>query len=84
MITVGELIQKLMIYPKDFVVINEQNKDIVNIVNTDESVIISTTRPIGICNRSGGNVYPSLVKGYSGFSPNLDEDLYDFESEKLD
>jgi hypothetical protein len=46
---------------------------------SEESVILSTTKPIGYCNRSGEYVYPSVVEGYSAYSPELDEDLYDIE-----
>ena len=46
---------------------------------SEESVILSTTKPIGYCNRSGEYVYPSVVEGYSAYSPELDEDLYDME-----
>jgi hypothetical protein len=52
----------------------------INIGDTNnQSVILSASQPIGICNRSGGYVYPSVVDGYVGFSPELDEDLYEFE-----
>ena len=45
-------------------------------------VILSTQKPIGICNRSGGYVYPTSTEGYAGYSQELDEDLYEFEFNK--
>jgi hypothetical protein len=78
--TIGQLIELLSKYPKDMPITNEQNQNFVHIVNTkDDSVILSTNKPIGYCNRSGEYVYPSQVDGYSAFSPELDEDLYDIE-----
>jgi len=78
MLTKQKLIELLSNYPDDMEIVDEQNRPIIHIVNTDK-IIISTQSPIGICYRSGGNVYPSLVEGYVGFSPALDEDLYEFE-----
>lgn len=78
--TVGKLIELLSDYPKDAVITNEQNQPFIHIVNQhDGSVILSTTKPIGECNRTGSYVYPSIVKGYDGFCPELDEDLYRME-----
>lgn len=77
--TVGKLIELLSNYQKDFVITNEQNQPFIHIVNGRENVILSTIKPIGICNRTGGYVYPSIVDGYVGFSPELDEDLYEHE-----
>lgn len=78
--TVGKLIELLSVYPKDMPITDEQNQSFVHIVNTnDDTVILSTEKPIGICNRSGSYVYPSKVDGYSGYCPELDEDLYMFE-----
>jgi len=80
MTTVGKLIELLSAYPKDMVITNEQNQPFIHMVNgSEESVILSTTKPIGYCNRSGEYVYPSVVEGYSAYSPELDEDLYDIE-----
>jgi hypothetical protein len=84
MLNVGELIEKLSVYPKDMVITNEQNQDFVHIVNGANNVILSTTSPIGYCNRTGEYVYPSVVEGYSAFCPSLDEDLYDMEWTKLE
>lgn len=81
MTNVGKLIELLSAYPKDMIITDEQNQEFVHIVNMGESLILSTSRPIGYCNRSGEYVYPSMVKGYRAFSPSLDEDLYAFEFE---
>lgn len=79
MTSVKNLIELLSSYPENFVITNEQNMPFIHIINGGDNVILSTQKPIGICNRSGGYVYPSLVEGYVGFSPELDEDLYEFE-----
>lgn len=85
MTTIGQLIELLSKYPKDMPITNEQNQDFIHIVNTiDDSVILSTNKPIGYCNRTGEYVYPSMVDGYSAFSPTLDEDLYGIEWTKFD
>jgi len=82
MTTVKELIELLSKYPQDFVITDEQNRPFVHIINGADNVILSPEKPIGICNRSGGYVYPSIVEGYDGFSPELDEDLYESEFNK--
>ena len=82
--TVGNLIELLSVYPKDMDISDEQNQSFVHIVNTKDRVILSTNKPIGICNRTGEHVYPSIVEGYSAFNPELDEDLYDMEWTPLD
>ena len=79
MTTVKQLIELLSKYPQDFAITDEQNRPFIHIINGGDNVILSTIQPIGICNRSGGYVYPSIVDGYIGFSPELDEDLYEFE-----
>ena len=79
MTTVAKLIELLKTYPSDMVITNEQNQPFVHIINGGDNVILSASKPIGICNRSGGYVYPSVVYGYDGFSPDLDEDLYEME-----
>ena len=40
-------------------------------------------KPIGICNRTKTYVYPTTVKGYAGYCPELDEDLFTFEFTKF-
>lgn len=77
-LTVRKLKSILQSMRDDAVITNEQNQDIVHIV-ADDILILSTTKPIGLCNRTGANVYPSIVNGYSAFCPELDEDLYDVE-----
>ena len=77
--TIIKLIELLQIY-KDAVITNEQNEDFIHIINQrDGSVILSTVKPIGTCNRTNSYVYPSKIKGYSAFCPELDEDLYNME-----
>ena len=79
MTTVKQLIELLSKYPQDFAITDEQNRPFIHIINGGDNVILSTQQPIGICNRSGGYVYPSIVEGYVGFSPELNEDLYEIE-----
>lgn len=79
MVTVEKLIELLSAYPQDFVVTDEQNRPFIHIVNGSDNVVLSSVQPIGICNRSGGYVYPSIVNDYVGFSQELDEDLYEYE-----
>jgi hypothetical protein len=80
MTTIGKLIELLSDYPKDFPVTNEQNESFIHIVNGKDNVILSTKKPIAYCNRSGGYVYPTTTPGYFGFSPELDEDVYEIET----
>ena len=83
--TVKDFIKLLSSYNQDAVITNEQLEDFIHIVSTqDGNVIISTKQPIGYCARSGGYVYPSVVNGYIGYSPELDEDLYGHEIEPLE
>ena len=77
-LTVKKLKSILQSMNDDTVITNEQNQDIVNIV-ADDILILSTNKPIGLCNRTGTNVYPSIVDGYTAFCPELDEDLNDAE-----
>lgn len=79
MCTIAKLIELLSKYPQHFEVMDEQNRPFIHIINGDDTLRLSTVQPIGICNRSGGYVYPSIVEGYVGFSPELDEDLMSFE-----
>lgn len=82
-LTVGKLKEVIKSMRDDAIVSTEQNQDIINIVACD-TLILSTTKPIGYCNRSGSNVFPSVVEGYSAFCPKLDEDLYDMEWSKFE
>jgi hypothetical protein len=81
--TIKQLVELLSKYPQDFIITDEQNRPFIHMINigdiNNHSVILSASQPIGICNRSGGYVYPSVVDGYVGFSTELDEDLYEFE-----
>jgi hypothetical protein len=80
MTTVGELIKLLSDYPAHFEITDEQNSPFIHIVNMcGDKVILSTVKPIGLCDRSGEYVYPSVVDGYTAFSPALDEDLFEIE-----
>ena len=83
--TVGKLIELLQNYPENMTITNEQNEPFVHIVNTDtNSIILSTQKPIAYCNRTGEYVYPTSTFGYFGYSPSLDEDVYEFETSKLE
>lgn len=81
--SVGKLIELLSTYPKDMIITDQQNQSFIHMINIgdkdNQQLILSTQKPIGVCNRSGGYVYPSVVEGYVGFSPDLDEDLFEFE-----
>lgn len=77
-LTVKELRELLAHMRDDAVVTNEQNEDFIHLLAGND-LILSTVFPIGYCNRSGGYVYPSKVKGYSAVSSELDEDLYSHE-----
>ena len=77
-LTVKKLKEILNGMRDDAIIVNEQNEDFIHIL-AEDTLRLSTTKPIGNCNRSGEYVYPSVVEGYSAFSPELDEDLYDME-----
>lgn len=57
---------------------DEQNQEFIHAIASD-TLLLSITKPIGTCNRTGSYVYPSIIKGYSAFCPELDEDLYEME-----
>jgi hypothetical protein len=77
---VRELIEMLSMYNQEQEITDEQNQPFVHIRSTSNGdTILSTTKPIGVCNRTGMLVYSSVVDGYEAFSPELDEDLYKFE-----
>ena len=64
----------------DALVRDMQLQDFVHIASdTDGNIRLCTSKPIGICNRTGEYVYPSVVGGYSAYCPELDEDLYNME-----
>jgi hypothetical protein len=79
MVTVKDLRRMLSVYPDDMPVTTEQLEDIVHIKNVGDTVILSPVKPIGTCNRTGSPVYPSRVGNYTGFCPELNEDLFNFE-----
>ena len=81
---VKDLIEMLKQYNQEGYIINEQNQDFIHIRSTNNGdIILSVVAPIGECNRTGMKVYPSVVEGYSAFSPELDEDLFKFEFTKF-
>lgn len=81
---VKELIEMLKQYNQEGYITNEQNQDFIHIRSTESGdTILSVVAPIGECNRTRVKVYPSVVEGYSAFSPELDEDLYKFEFTKF-
>jgi len=81
--TVGKIIELLSVYPKDFLITNELNEPFIHIVNGKDNVTLSTKKPIAYCNRSGGYIYPTNTPDYFGYSPELDEDVYEFETTPL-
>ena len=83
MLTVRELIEILQKAPVDAVITNQHGESFTHI-NIDDAVVISTTKPIAHCNRTGGYVYPTNVEGYFGYSIELDEDVFEFETTPLD
>lgn len=83
--TVGKLIELLQDYPVNMTITNEHNEPFVHIVNNDtDNIILSTKKPIAYCNRTGEYIYPTSTLGYFGYSPSLDEDVYEFETSKLE
>ena len=84
MLTVKKLKEILDMYNDDARVILVTSEDICHTVNLkDGTVVLSQYKPIGICNRTGGYVYPTDTEGYSGYCPELDEDLFQIEFTKL-
>jgi len=78
--TVKGLIEMLSIYDDNALITDENREDFVHITNlTNGDVVLSTLKPIGICNRTGGQVYPTKTPGYLGFCTELYEDLFGFE-----
>ena len=85
MLTVGKLIELLANYNQDMEIMSEQGLRFIHISSTNKGeTILSTSKPIGICNRTNDYVFPSEVEGYSAYCPELDEDLYLFEFTPLD
>ena len=72
-------------FNEDAIVTNMQLQDFVHLTHdNDGNIMLCTSKPIGFCNRTGEYVYPSVVKGYSAYCPELDEDLYDMEWIRID
>mgnify|MGYP000632663417 CR=1 FL=1 len=84
MTTIGKLIELLSDYNKDSIITNEQGLPFIHIVNSKDNVVLSTQKPIAYCARSGGYVYPTKTEGYFGYSIDLDEDVYEVETEPLE
>jgi hypothetical protein len=82
-LTVKQLKEFLKGAPEESIVTNEYNEDFVHIVS-DGDFLLSTQKPIAICGRSGGYVYPTDVEGYYGYSKDLDENVYKFETLPLE
>lgn len=76
MTTVGKLIEILSSYNKDAYISNQELEEFVHISHlTNGQVIISTERPIGYCNRSGGYAFLTDVEDYLAVVPELDENV---------
>lgn len=76
MTTVGELIEILSDYNKDAYISNQELAEFVHISNlSNGQVILSTEKPIGYCNRSGGYAFLTDVEDYLAVVPELDENV---------
>lgn len=79
MTTVSKLIELLSAYNGDMNVIDFEGQEFVHISHfgdkEDSSLILSTERPIGYCNRSGEYVFPTLVEDYLGVVPAIEENV---------
>ena len=84
MTTIGKLIELLSYYNDDSIITNEQGLPFIHIVNSKDNIVLSTQKPIAYCGRSGGYVYPTTTEGYFGYSIDLDEDVYEIETEPLE
>lgn len=64
----------------DAIITDMQLQDFVHIAHdTNGNIRFCTSKPIGRCNRTGEYVYPSNIKGYTAYCPELDENLYSME-----
>jgi hypothetical protein len=80
MLKVKDAINFLQKYHPEADIVNQHGEEIVHIVNLrNGTVIFSTEKPIGHCNRCGELAYPSVVDGYTASCPEHDEDLFSFE-----
>jgi hypothetical protein len=79
MTKVSKLIELLSAYNGEMNVIDFEGQDFVHISyfgdKKDGSLILSTERPIGYCNRSGEYVFPTLVEDYIGVVPAINENV---------
>ena len=62
----------------DDVIVRTVEDDIIGLHIVDNILILSDKKPIGY-GKDGYYVYPSTLTDYKGYSPSLDENLYDFE-----
>lgn len=81
-LTVKQLKEILISLPNDGIVTNEYNQDFIHIIS-DSNLLLSTQKPIAICNRTGDYIYPTDVEGYFGYCRELDENVYEIETSKL-
>jgi hypothetical protein len=83
--TVKVLIEQLKSFNQDMPITNELNEPFVHIVSrSDGSTILSTQKPIAVCNRTGGYIYPTTTPDYFGYSPDVDEDVYEIETSPIE
>jgi len=78
-LTVKQLKELLVSAPDNRIVTNEYDQDFIHIIS-DGNILLSTQKPIAICNRTGGDVYPTTTEEYFGYSKDLNEDVYEFET----
>ena len=85
-ITVKQLIEFLGQYPENYEAVLSNGESIVHISTTEnETVILSSAKPIGYCTKCGGYVYlESAVTEYEGYCPSCNENMYSFEYEPVD
>lgn len=75
-LTVKTLKEALVGYSDETEITNEHLQDIIHIRTRGKGLILSSSSPVGYCNRTGEKVYPSRIEGYEAFCPELNEDLY--------
>jgi Zn finger protein HypA/HybF involved in hydrogenase expression len=81
MITKKQLLTTIANSSDDAVITVLGQGDIIHIVQ-DEGILLSSEKPIGICNKCGSYVYPETNQGleqYKGFCPKCDENMYELE-----
>lgn len=68
----------------DSIITDQYLSDFIHITHdTEGNIRLCKDRPIGRCNRTGEYVYPSDLPEYSGYCPELDENLDQGEYTKL-